>query len=643
MLSLGFPSSSSSSSLSSSSSVHRSAGMEVLLARGKRDMQPLILKLGLGLALTVAGFLFTQLRPRRRCPRRPSSPGGVGGLKDEIFASNSGEEQVKMLKCAAMETGVTTTVVSLIPEDKKSCEDDEGFLLPEFNELVTEEFETQKEDYSGISPVNPTLKSLESEEYIALKQEIDDLKNLVNAYKERERDLETQLIEYYGLKEQNAVIGELENRLKISTVEAQLLSLKIESLQDEKKNLREELSDYSIVMNELKAAEAKINLLEKKLRLDGEVAKEKIAELLRRVTMLQEKELKDGGKDPEIEKRLKDLEDEVADLKRVNSMLAQENSDLVKRLESSQMVQSSSQDSLVELNEKLKNEIEQLQTDRCADVEELVYLKWINACLRYEMRNFQPSPGRTVARDLSKCLSPKSEEKAKQLILEYGNGHDTNMSLLDFDSDCCSSSQTSTGECDDASSMDISPTTKTRHPSKSKLFSKLKKLVLGNDSPENKVASADRSAASCNNSERRGSISICSLEDLFRRDSYDSISSCITAEHSDGSQLTWKESHADEKHQKHAVRASMDISNSRRLDFERLKERCKSDVGTSHFFNRKTFGDYNSIDSYRTDHQPGDEENEIPEKTKLKKLAKALKSPYGKSKSSRRTASLSII
>lgn len=252
-----------------------------------------------------------------------------------------------MLKCAAMETGVTTTVVSLIPEDKKSCEDDEGFLLPEFNELVTEEFETQKEDYSGISPVNPTLKSLESEEYVALKQEIDDLKNLVNNYKERERDLETQLIEYYGLKEQNAVIGELENRLKISTVEAQLLSLKIESLQDEKKKLREELSDYSIVMNELKAAEAKINLLEKKLRLDGEVAKEKIAELLRRVTMLQEKELKDGGKDPEIEKRLKDLEDEVADLKRVNSMLAQENSDLVKRLESSQMVQSSSQDSLV--------------------------------------------------------------------------------------------------------------------------------------------------------------------------------------------------------------------------------------------------------------------------------------------------------
>jgi hypothetical protein len=34
-------------------------------------------------------------------------------------------------------------------------------------------------------------------------------------------------------------------------------------------------------------------------------------------------------------------------------------------------------------NEKLAKEAEQLQSDRLADVEELVYLKWINVCLRY--------------------------------------------------------------------------------------------------------------------------------------------------------------------------------------------------------------------------------------------------------------------
>lgn len=61
-------------------------------------------------------------------------------------------------------------------------------------------------------------------------------------------------------------------------------------------------------------------------------------------------------------------------------------------------------------NEELRKEIEQLRVDRSSDVEELVYLRWINACLRYELRNFQPPNGKTVARDLSKSLSHESGE-----------------------------------------------------------------------------------------------------------------------------------------------------------------------------------------------------------------------------------------
>lgn len=68
--------------------------------------------------------------------------------------------------------------------------------------------------------------------------------------------------------------------------------------------------------------------------------------------------------------------------------------------------------------------MEQLQADRCGDIEQLVYLRWINACLRYELRNYQPAPGKTTARDLSKTLSPVSEHIAKQLILEYANKED---------------------------------------------------------------------------------------------------------------------------------------------------------------------------------------------------------------------------
>nr|GEW92862.1 protein CHUP1, chloroplastic [Tanacetum cinerariifolium] len=91
-------------------------------------------------------------------------------------------------------------------------------------------------------------------------------------------------------------------------------------------------------------------------------------------------------------------------------------------------------------NKELKNEIEQLQADRCSDVEEVVYLKWINACLRYKLRNHQPDIGKIMARDRNKTLSPKSEAIAKQLILEYANKEhegemrvDIDINILEFD------------------------------------------------------------------------------------------------------------------------------------------------------------------------------------------------------------------
>lgn len=129
-------------------------------------------------------------------------------------------------------------------------------------------------------------------------------------------------------------------------------------------------------------------------------------------------------------------------------------------------------------NEELKKEIEQLQGDRCTDLEQLVYLKWINACLRYELRTYQPPAGKTVARDLSTTLSPTSEEKAKQLILEYAHEEDHT------DYDQWSSSQesmiTDSMFLDD-SSVDTLFATDTKKSGKKKLMHKLMKILHGKD------------------------------------------------------------------------------------------------------------------------------------------------------------------
>lgn len=71
-------------------------------------------------------------------------------------------------------------------------------------------------------------------------------------------------------------------------------------------------------------------------------------------------------------------------------------------------------------NEELSKDIETHKLNSSKDNEELVYLRWVNACLRYELRNFNPSSGKS-AKDLDNNLSQESKDKAKNLILEYAS------------------------------------------------------------------------------------------------------------------------------------------------------------------------------------------------------------------------------
>lgn len=101
-------------------------------------------------------------------------------------------------------------------------------------------------------------------------------------------------------------------------------------------------------------------------------------------------------------------------------------------------------------NEDLLKQVEGLQMNRFSEVEELVYLRWVNACLRYELRNYQAPPGKTSARDLNKSLSPKSQEKAKQLMLEYA-GSERGQGETDVESNFSHPSSPGSEDFDNAS------------------------------------------------------------------------------------------------------------------------------------------------------------------------------------------------
>ncbi|KAF6164262.1 hypothetical protein GIB67_010232 [Kingdonia uniflora] len=486
---------------------------------GKRDLKPLILKLGVALALSFAGFFYSHLKTRRirptHSPPRPRSPflgreenHSVGAKIISGDAENHEDEKV-------IEGNI---VIDLSPRSKQSG-DEEGFLLPEFNDLVLEEFDLPAE-HKGVSPrkereIPTTSERVADKE---MEQEITSLRSMVRVLREREKNLEIQLLDYYGLKEQETAVVELQNRLKISSMEAKLLNLKIGSLQADNQRLEAQKADYTKLVVELELARAKINLMKRKIRSDTEQNKEQLLTLQRRVSNLQDHEPKALGKDADIQyklPRLRELEDEMSDLKKTNSRLQHDIYDLATRLESTQPESEALQESNHHLrrdNDNLRKEIEQLQASRCADVEELVYLRWINACLRYELRNYQPRTDKIVARDLSRTLSPKSEEKAKQLILEYAKFEgldDKDVSLMDFDSDYWAFSQDGTNltkSCEfDESSIDISSGTRTSSSSKSKFFNKLKRLVVkGKDNDRSSADSYEEMVRTCSTSNFTG-------------------------------------------------------------------------------------------------------------------------------------------
>nr|GEV18980.1 protein CHUP1, chloroplastic-like [Tanacetum cinerariifolium] len=207
-------------------------------------------------------------------------------------------------------------------------------------------------------------------------------------------------------------------------------------------------------------------------------------------------------------RKLKDLEAGAEELRKSNNILTVEKAELLQMLQRVHMLDTSTgklrEESklLKKQNEELKNEIEQLQADRCSDVEELVYLKWINACLRYEPRNHQPNMGKIIAQDLSKTLILKSEARAKQLILKYANkehegemGVDIDINVPELDSDQWSSSQNSNHT--DFSEIDEP------YKKNNKFFGKLVKFLRGKDesTPQHHIHHHDHSHSRNSSSE----------------------------------------------------------------------------------------------------------------------------------------------
>lgn len=223
------------------------------------------------------------------------------------------------------------------PTLRKSL-DIEDDLFPEFEDLLSGEIEFPLP--SGMyDAANAEKERAYQNEMANNASELERLRNLVKELEEREVKLEGELLEYYGLKEQESDVLELQKQLKIKAVEIDMLNITVNTLQAEKKRLQEEVSKSGDVRKELEMARNKIKEMQRQIQLEANQTKGQLLLLKQQVSGLQAKEQEAFKRDAEIEKKLKllkELEVEVMELKRKNKELQIEKRELVMKLDAAQ-------------------------------------------------------------------------------------------------------------------------------------------------------------------------------------------------------------------------------------------------------------------------------------------------------------------
>lgn len=209
-------------------------------------------------------------------------------------------------------------------------------ILPEFEDFLSGEIEYR---LPGDKIDKAEKEKIYETEMANNANELERLRNLVEELEEREVKLEGELLEYYGLKEQESDITELQRQIKIKTVEIDMLKITINSLQAERKKLQEEIRQGESCKKEVEVARNKIKELQRQIQLEANQTKGQLLLLKQQVSGLQAKEEEAIKKDAEVEKKLKavkELEVEVVELRRKNKELQHEKRELTIKLDAAQ-------------------------------------------------------------------------------------------------------------------------------------------------------------------------------------------------------------------------------------------------------------------------------------------------------------------
>ncbi|KAL5726074.1 hypothetical protein ACHQM5_009145 [Ranunculus cassubicifolius] len=333
----------------------------------------MLIRLGFLVAASIAAFTVKQITIKYSKP--PSSSAKTSDIVDENFKYCNGEERKKYI--------LQDSKYSL---EKETVEDVPNILRNHYQ-------------------LTNSMQKMPSEKPSEERSELECLRSLVNEMEETQENLSTNLLVCYGFKEQEMEIVELKDHLNEKRIEINKLSFTKNYLKAESKKLQEEITQGVVIKKQLEKARIKIRDLEQKIEMNANQRNGILTMLNDQVESIQTDP--NPGGDADIQKKLNawtDLQLEAMELHRRHKELQLEKRILAIKVVVAEAriasVLNTTESEVVRririegdaswlTNENLLKQVEELQKDRFNVVEELVYQRWVNACLRYEIQNHQ--------------------------------------------------------------------------------------------------------------------------------------------------------------------------------------------------------------------------------------------------------------
>ena len=159
------------------------------------------------------------------------------------------------------------------------------------------------------------------------------LQSLEKELEQRKAIFERKLFEYYGLKERQSYIGQLQRQLEDKTVEINMRKMAVDSLQDERKKLHEEIKQGLVAEKQLEMAKKMLKGLQEKMDASANNVKGRLIVLQEQVSSFQSGEI--SFRDTIVEKELEDVKDvelEIAEMQRRKTELELEKRELAVKL-----------------------------------------------------------------------------------------------------------------------------------------------------------------------------------------------------------------------------------------------------------------------------------------------------------------------